>query len=166
MLLSIKFFDRKERSSLISCMCNISLQAEPPGTLAAARRRAVYSNMVCSVTGVCSAANAFSTRFFRNGNCSSGLSLGSPRGCGMPTPGIMRLAPIVREIGVTVAICTTGMPLRSISFTIVAPQRVQVPQVEVSITAPMLSSSSFCTKLSPKPLELFVEVPVPVVETK
>ena len=49
--------------------------------------------------------------------------------------GTIRFAPTVREIGVTVHMCTTGKPALSISFTIVAPQRVQVPQVEVSITA-------------------------------
>ncbi len=84
----------------------------------------------------------------------------------MPMAGMIRLAPIVREMGTTVHIWTTGIPARSISLTIVAPQRVQVPQVEVRMTAPTLSSSSFFTKLSPKPLALPTEVPVPVVVMK
>ena len=41
----------------------------------------------------------------------------------------------VSEMGVTVQTCTTGRPARSISLTIVAPQRVQVPQVLVRIMA-------------------------------
>ena len=49
--------------------------------------------------------------------------------------GTIRFAPTVMEMGVTVHICTTGMPARSISLTIVAPQRVQVPHVLVMITA-------------------------------
>ena len=57
------------------------------------------------------------------------------RGWGIAMVGTIRLAPTVMEIGVTVHICTTGIPARSISFTIVAPQRVQVPQVLVMITA-------------------------------
>lgn len=53
----------------------------------------------------------------------------------MATVGTIRFAPTVNEIGVTVHMCTTGRPARSISFTNVAPQRVQVPHVEVRITA-------------------------------
>jgi len=53
----------------------------------------------------------------------------------MATAGTIRLAPTVKEMGVTVQMCTTAIPARSISFTIVAPQRVQVPQVLVKITA-------------------------------
>lgn len=57
--------------------------------------------------------------------------------------GTILLAPTVMEIGVTVQTCTTGMPALSISLTIVAPQRVQVPHVEVRITAPTPSATSF-----------------------
>ncbi len=84
----------------------------------------------------------------------------------MPTPGTILLAPIVLEMGVTVAICTTGIPTLSISFTIVAPQRVQVPQVEVKITAPILSSNSFWAYSLANPFAASVEVPVPVVVMK
>ncbi len=80
--------------------------------------------------------------------------------------GIIRFAPIVNDIGTTVHMCTTGIPARSISFTIVAPQRVQVPQVEVNMTASILSSNNLLTKLSPNAFELFVDVPVPVVLIK
>ena len=81
-------------------------------------------------------------------------------------PGIILFAPMVFDIGVTVAICTTGIPALSISLTIVAPQRVQVPQVEVRITAPTLSSKSFFAISSPNLLALPVDVPVPVVVMK
>jgi hypothetical protein len=84
----------------------------------------------------------------------------------MPMAGTIRLAPTVSAMGTTVAIWTTGMPARSISFTIVAPQRVQVPQVEVRITAPTPSARSFCEKTVANPRELPTEVPVPVVEMK
>lgn len=49
--------------------------------------------------------------------------------------GTMRLAPTVSEIGTIEQICAVGSPARSSSLTIVAPQRVQVPHVEVRITA-------------------------------
>jgi hypothetical protein len=60
----------------------------------------------------------------------------------MAMAGTILLAPTVMEMGVTVQICTTGIPARSISLTIVAPQRVQVPHVEVRMTADMLASFS------------------------
>ncbi len=62
----------------------------------------------------------------------------------MATLGTMRLAPTVCEIGTIEQTCAVGMPARSSSLTIVAPQRVQVPHVEVRITAwtPTLTSSA------------------------
>ena len=81
----------------------------------------------------------------------------------MAIVGVMRFAPTVREIGTTVHICTTGKPALSSSFTIVAPQRVQVPHVEVSITASTRSSFS-CWAISPaKRLALATDVPLPTV---
>lgn len=80
--------------------------------------------------------------------------------------GRILLAPMVLEMGTTVHIWTTGMPTLSISFTIVAPQRVQVPQVDVRITAPTLSSRSFWAISTPNFWELPTEVPVPVVVMK
>ncbi len=53
---------------------------------------------------------------------------------------ILIAPPTVFEIGVTVQICATGIPILSISLTIVAPQRVQVPQVLV-IIAPFISAA-------------------------
>jgi len=51
----------------------------------------------------------------------------------METAGTIRFAPTDFEIGTIVQIWTAGMPQPSICFTIVAPQRVSVPQVEVRI---------------------------------
>ncbi len=49
----------------------------------------------------------------------------------MLVPFTIRFEPTISAIGVILAICTTGIPILSISFTIAAPQRVLVPQVEV-----------------------------------
>ena len=46
----------------------------------------------------------------------------------------MRLAPTEAAMEVRVQISAAGMPALSNSLTIVAPQRVPVPQVEVKIT--------------------------------
>lgn len=76
----------------------------------------------------------------------------------------MRFAPTVIEIGTTVHICTTGSPARSISLTIVAPQRVQVPQVEVRITASTPSCFNSVAIWDANRLALATEVPLPTVE--
>ena len=77
--------------------------------------------------------------------------------------GTIRFAPTVMEIGVTVQICTTGIPALSISFTIVAPQRVQVPQVEVRMTASTPSARSFLENSAAKAFAEATAVPFPVV---
>lgn len=60
----------------------------------------------------------------------------------MPSPGTMRLAPTDRPMDTRLQMRTAGIPARSSSFTIVAPQRVPVPHVEVKIT-PTLSWKVF-----------------------
>ena len=77
--------------------------------------------------------------------------------------GTIRFAPTDCEIVVIVAIWTIGIPYFSISFTIVAPQRVQVPQVEVSITPSTPASFNSFPISSPKTIEFPTAVPVPVV---
>ena len=77
--------------------------------------------------------------------------------------GTILLAPTVIEMGVTVHICTTGIPARSISLTIVAPQRVQVPHVEVMITASTPADSSFWAYSAAKALAEATAVPLPTV---
>lgn len=82
----------------------------------------------------------------------------------MATPGTMRMAPTVLAIGVMVQICTAGIPTRSISFTIVAPQRVQVPQVLVMITASTLFFFKSAAISFPIRVASATEVELPVVE--
>lgn len=84
----------------------------------------------------------------------------------MATAGTMRFAPTVFEIGTIVQMWTTGMPYDSIAFTIVAPQRVQVPQVEVRITASTPSSFNCLPMASPYFFELAIDVPLPTVVKK
>ena len=80
----------------------------------------------------------------------------------MAIAGTILFAPTVWEIGTIVQTCTTGS-LRSISFTIVAPQRVQVPQVEVRTTASTLAlCSSWAISLPNLAAKAWV-VPVPTV---
>lgn len=61
----------------------------------------------------------------------------------METPSTTRFAPTESEIGVMVAMWTAGIPARSSSFTIVAPQRVSVPHVEVRMTPSTFPLISF-----------------------
>ena len=77
--------------------------------------------------------------------------------------GTILFAPTDSEIVVMVAICTMGMPYLSISFTIVAPQRVQVPQVEVRITPSTPAAFNSAPIWVPNSLALLTAVPVPVV---
>jgi len=49
-------------------------------------------------------------------------------------PRIILLEPTICATGVIEHIWAVGIPTLSISFTIVAPQRVDVPQVDVNIT--------------------------------
>ena len=81
----------------------------------------------------------------------------------MAIAGTILFAPTVIEMGVTVHICTTGMPALSISFTIVAPQRVQVPQVEVMMTAFTPACRSFCAYSAANFFALATDVPLPTV---
>ena len=54
---------------------------------------------------------------------------------GIDIVGTILFVPTVIATGTKLHICTIGIPDFSISFTIVAPQRVQVPQVETIIHA-------------------------------
>lgn len=81
----------------------------------------------------------------------------------MATAGTILFAPTVLEIGTMLQMCTTGIPALSISFAIVAPQRVHDPQVELRITAftpsRIRSSAISCANF----LALATEVPFPTV---
>ena len=81
----------------------------------------------------------------------------------MATAGTILFAPTVREMGTMVHTWTTGSPALSISFTIVAPQRVQVPQVDVRMTAVTPSAMSLRAISSPNRFALATAVPLPTV---
>jgi CRISPR type III-A-associated RAMP protein Csm5 len=74
-----------------------------------------------------------------------------------------QMAPTDCDMVVIVAMCTIGMPYFSISFTIVAPQRVQVPQVEVRMTPSTPASFSSLPISAPNLIAFPTAVPVPVV---
>lgn len=124
---------------------------------------AYFSKTVCSETSVSNALRALVNRFLLISLSSSNVSAGFPRGCGIAIVGTILLAPTVKDIGTTVHICTTGIPALSISFTIVAPQRVQVPQVDVRITASTPSANNSLEKFSANPLAFLTAVPLPTV---
>ena len=63
----------------------------------------------------------------------------------MEIVGTIRLDPTVFATGIMLHICTIGSPALSISFTIVAPQRVQVPQVLTMMTPSTWSSNRYGT---------------------
>ena len=50
-------------------------------------------------------------------------------------PGTILYAPIISAVGTRVVMSAVGIPARSISLLITAPQRVPVPQVAVRIAA-------------------------------
>lgn len=82
----------------------------------------------------------------------------------METVGTMRLAPMLREMGTMVHMWTTGTSAASsMALASVAPQRVQVPHVEVRIT-PSTCAALSCEPISvPNLRELATEVPLPTV---
>ncbi|EGW52548.1 hypothetical protein HMPREF1022_00521 [Desulfovibrio sp. 6_1_46AFAA] len=81
----------------------------------------------------------------------------------MPTPGTTRATPMACAMEVMVQICAVGIPARSSSLVIVAPQRVPVPQVEVRITPCTLSCFRALAMAAPKARLFSKEVPLPVV---
>jgi len=82
----------------------------------------------------------------------------------MEMVGTILLDPTVMATGTRFAICTIGMPERSMVFTIVAPQRVQVPQVDTRMTPSTSSSCSFSSISFPIRSASACVVPVPTVE--
>jgi len=71
--------------------------------------------------------------------------------------------PIITATEGTAVICTTGMSTLSISWAIVAPQRLLEPQVEVRITASTPSSESFLAIPSPMTWHFLATVALPEV---
>lgn len=78
----------------------------------------------------------------------------------------IRFAPAEDATAVIFVTCTVGMPARSSSFVIAAPQRVLVPQVDVSSTASTPSSLKRRIICFAVCLLFFMEALSPVVVTK
>lgn len=122
--------------------------------------------MVGVETSVCSACMAARTMRSESSLSLSGERFGSPQTCSTRTPRTMRLACAALGIIASALIMAVVMPLRSSSLVIVAPQRLQLPQVATSsaaFTPAALNSSAIC---SPIRLALVTGVPLPTVEKK
>lgn len=89
--------------------------------------------------------------------------VGSPHTCSTRMPRTIRLAPTVYGTMGMALSKATGIPARSSSFAIVAPQRLQLPQVATRITAPTPADDSSSTIRSPIRRAAFTAVPLPVV---
>jgi len=85
--------------------------------------------------GVARSWSARSSSARRKARSSAGERSASPSGVQIPWPATIRFEPTISATGVIVQMCAVGMPARSSSVAIAAPQRVLVPQVEVRITA-------------------------------
>lgn len=90
------------------------------------------------------------------------MSVGFPTGQVIALPLKILLEPTDFAISVTAQICATGMPALSISLPIVAPQRVLVPHVEVSIAACTPLSSRRAAISSPILLDAETDAQFPV----
>lgn len=97
-------------------------------------------NTVCSLISAARDSTANFVLWYLNFHCSSFVVAGSPSGYGIEIVGTILLEPTVFATGIRLHICTIGNPAFSTSFTIVAPQRVQVPHVETIITPSTPSS--------------------------
>ncbi len=80
------------------------------------------------------AARAFSTSVLRNCFSSSWSRAAFPRGLTIFWAGRILFEPTISATRATADRWTVGMPILSISFVSVAPQRVLVPHVEVRMT--------------------------------
>jgi len=86
-----------------------------------------------------------------------------PTGKGIANAGTILTAPTVFDIGVTVQMCDEGIPTASSSLTIVAPQRVHVPQVDVIIAPSTPACNSSCAISFPIAVASATDVEFPVV---
>lgn len=81
----------------------------------------------------------------------------------MATAGTIRGAPLAWEMVTMVEIWTVRIPAFSSSFASVAPQRVQVPQLDVTRAACTPFCANSLAIASPNFLALATEVPLPTV---
>jgi hypothetical protein len=94
-----------------------------------------HSNTFLSKTLSCTASSAFNRIERLVSRSFAGVTVGFPTGCVMARPGTTREAPTMSAVGTRVVMIAVGMPSRSISWLIAAPQRVPVPHVAVNIPA-------------------------------
>ena len=119
------------------------------------------SNKVGSVTWVVRDPSAVCTISRLNAASRSGPSVGSPQTCSMRAPLTTRGAPVVSARLNSAVITATGIPAFSMRLAIVAPQRLQVPQVATS-SAPSISSDlRYSAISSPIRMESLTCVPTP-----
>ena len=97
---------------------------------------------VGDVTGVRIASRQRSRIRRRVATSPAGPSEGSPHTCSILTPFTTRLPPACNASGGSALTIAVGMPRRSISLLIVAPQRLHDPQVATRITASTPASAS------------------------
>ncbi|GEM_PF-1324536 len=121
------------------------------------------SKMRASSSGTPRMSSAWRKTPCRQTNSSSGDRVGSPTGCGMRPEGRILIAPADCAMEVIAVSSTAGRPARSISFASVAPQRVPVPQVLVTIAAWTPSAINCLAISSPIAAAFGTVVPVPVV---
>lgn len=116
-------------------------------------------NRVGFSTSVFNASKAFNKTFFLK--CFSRIigRSGFPVGQIKSPPKTILFAPTDNAIEVKAVITTLGIPALSISFEIVATQRVQVPHVEVSMAA--VTPFSFKIAAIPFPMSLLFSTFVP-----
>src|SRR2546426_1215895 len=103
-------------------------------------------------TAVLNALSACSTILRRSARSASGGSAGSPQTCSILTPWTTRFAPACIASGGSALITATGIPTRSISLLIVAPQRLQDPQAATR-SAPFTPAARSAAAIS-RPLRL------------
>ena len=106
---------------------------------------------------------AFITVVLRASYSALGFASGGARGWGMASPWMILLLPNVCAIGSIAVICAQGIPERSTSLVIAAPQRVQDPQVETMIAASTPALFSISAIARPKASPFSREAPVPEV---
>jgi len=122
--------------------------------------------MVGPETSCETAAKAFSTIFLLYAFSRSIGRSGFPVGDVKLPPNIILFDPTFFAIDVKPVICAVGIPTLSNSFVIVAPQRVQVPQVVVISAALTPAFKSSSAMLLPIFLLLSIFVPTPQVVKK
>ena len=125
----------------------------------------VLSNVkiVCSLIDVCNILRALSKNFWNTFFSSSLDKFLSPVTYVTFVPLSILFAPTIFATSGNAVICTTGIPALSILAPIVAPQRVEVPQADVNITASTLSSTNLLVISSPIIIDFFIILTFPQV---